>query len=349
MQTTFEKHIEKVSKVVETWPVWKQELLGGKATKTMQTNQEEKLFVEKYRPKRVDDCILPTSLKKSFKDIIKSNTPQNLLLSGGAGCGKTTVAKALCDELGVDWILINASEQSGIDVVRNQIRNFASTVSLSGGQKVVILDEFDYSNSQSMQPALRGFIEEFSTNCNFIITCNFKNRIIAPIHSRCTCIEFIIPQKQKIKLAAQFIQRVGEILDNEKIKYNEKVVAKLVMSHFPDFRRVLNEIQRYSVAGEIDIGILSEIGEINVGKLCEYMKQKNFRECRQWVVDNLDNDISTLFRKLYDGMKEFVNPQSIPDMILILNEYQYKSAFVADLEINMAACVVELMMNVEFK
>tara|TARA_R110000850_G_scaffold135569_2_gene256760 strand:- start:652 stop:1584 length:933 start_codon:yes stop_codon:yes gene_type:complete len=307
------------------------------------------LLVEKYRPATIDDCILPVSLKETFKDIVGSGECQNLLLSGGAGCGKTSVARALCNELDADSILINCSEDGNIDTLRTKIRTFASTVSISGNKKVVILDEFDYSNANSIQPALRGAIEEFADNCRFIITCNYKNRIISPIHSRCTNIEFAIPSEEKPSLAGQFMQRVKTILDKEAIPYEDKILAQLITKYFPDFRRVLNELQRYSVAGIIDIGILSQIGEVQVKELAVAMKGKNFTEARKWVVSNLDNSQTELFRKIYDGLHDYVTPSSIPQAILILADYQHKAAFVADQEINLTACIVELMMECEFK
>lgn len=307
------------------------------------------LLVEKYRPSTIDDCILPVSIKETFKDIKKSGECQNLLLTGGAGCGKTSVARALCNELDADNILINCSEDGNIDTLRTKIRTFASTVSISGNKKIVILDEFDYSNANSIQPALRGAIEEFADNCRFIITCNYKNRIISPIHSRCTNIEFTIPSEERPVLAAQFMQRVKTILDTEGIPYEDKVLAQLITKYFPDFRRVLNELQRYSVAGIIDVGILSQIGEVQVKELAVAMKNKNFTEARKWVVSNLDNSQTELFRKIYDGLHDYVTGSSIPQAILILADYQHKAAFVADQEINLTACIVELMMECEFK
>tara|TARA_R110001583_G_scaffold88603_1_gene229611 strand:+ start:4348 stop:5301 length:954 start_codon:yes stop_codon:yes gene_type:complete len=309
---------------------------------------KEYLWVEKYRPRTIEDCILPESIKKTFSDMIEHGEVQNLLLSGGAGCGKTTIARALCNELDTDYIIINCSEDGNIDTLRTKIRNFASTVSISGGKKVVILDEFDYSNAQSTQPALRGFIEEFSGNCRFILTCNYKNRIIEPLHSRCTCIEFKIPKQEKPSLAGGFMDRIKSILDNENVQFEEKVLAELILKHFPDFRRVINELQRYSIAGCIDVGILSQIGEIKVKDLISSMKNKEFNNVRKWVVENLDNDQIHIFRKVYDGLYDYFKPQSIPQAVLIIAEYQYKSAFVADHEINLTACLTELMLQCEF-
>jgi len=310
---------------------------------------EEYLWVEKYRPMKIDDCILPETIKSTFTDMVDSGESQNLLLCGGPGCGKTTVAKALCSELDSEFIMINCSEDGNIDTLRTTIRNFASTVSMTGGKKVVILDEFDYSNAQSTQPALRGFMEEFSKNCRFILTCNYKNRIIEPLHSRCTIIEYKIPTKEKPKLAMGVMERVKYILDNENVKYDESVLAQLIMKHFPDIRRVLNELQRYSVGGVIDVGILSNFGEISLKELVGFMKTKEFSKVRSWVVDHLDNDQTQVFRTIYDGLYDSLKGHSIPEAVLVLADYQYKSAFVADQEINMVACLTELMMRCEFK
>ena len=307
------------------------------------------LWVEKYRPMVIDDCILPEKIKSMFKDMVESGSTQNLLLSGTAGCGKTTIAKALCNELGADYIMINCSEDGNIDTLRTRIRNFASTVSFHGGSKIVILDEFDYANAQSMQPALRGFIEEFASNCRFILTCNFKNRIIEPIHSRCTFINFAFSKKDIVRMCADFMSRVEYILEEESIPYEKNVIAKLIMRYCPDFRRVINELQRYSVAGTIDVGVLADVENIKVKDLISSMKEKNFNSVRKWVVDNLDNDQTQIFRKIYDSLADSLQPQSIPSSILIIAEYQYKSAFAADQEINMTACLVELMMECEFK
>ena len=310
--------------------------------------RETFLWVEKYRPKKISDCILPESIKNTFIEFVKQKEIPNLLLAGGSGVGKTTVARALCEELHGDYILINGSEESGIDVLRNKIKTFASTVSLQGGYKVVILDEADYLNPQSTQPALRGFIEEFHKNCRFIFTCNFKNRIIEPLHSRCSVIEFKI-NGNKAQLAAQFMDRVENLLKNENIGYEEPVIAELIMKHFPDFRRVLNELQRYSVSGTIDSGILVNIAEVNLKELMSHLKNKEFSKVRKWVINNLDNDPVKVFRKLYETMYDYMEPSSIPVAVLILGKYQYYSAFVADPEINLLACLTEIMSECQFK
>jgi len=306
------------------------------------------LWVEKYRPTKITDCILPESIKNTFIEFIGQKEIPNLLLSGGSGVGKTTVARALCEELHADYILINGSEESGIDVLRNKIKQFASTVSLQSGSKVVILDEADYLNPQSTQPALRGFIEEFHRNCRFIFTCNFKNRIIEPLHSRCSVIEFKI-NGNKIMLAEQFMERVEQILKSENIGFDEPVVAQLIMKHFPDWRRVLNELQRYSVSGTIDSGILVNMAEVNLTELMTHLKKKEFTKMRKWVVDNIDNDPVKVFRKIYEKLYDYMKPESIPNAVIVLGEYQYKSAFVADQEVNLLACLTEIMSQCKFK
>jgi len=305
------------------------------------------LWVEAYRPKKIKDCILPEELKNTFQEFVEQDNVPNLLLSGTAGTGKTTIARALCEEIGCDYIIINGSEESGIDVLRTKIKDFASTVSFTGKVKIVILDEADYLNPNSTQPALRGFIEEFSKNCRFIFTCNFKNRIISPLHSRTTVIDFRITKEERPKIAAKFFKRVTEILDNENIEYQEKVVAELLNKHFPDYRRVLNELQRYSVSGKIDSGILVNISEDNIKNLLSSLREKDFKKMRTWVANNLDNDPAVLFRLLYDNLSNEV--VQVPQLILLLADYQYKAAFVADAEINLVACLTEIMAVCEFK
>jgi DNA polymerase III delta prime subunit len=310
---------------------------------------EQFLWVEQYRPRDIESCVLPKSLKSSLQSFVDKETLPNLILSGGPGVGKTTAARAMLEQIGSTYMFINGSEESGIDVLRTKIKNFASTVSLEGGKKYLILDEADYLNPQSTQPALRGFIEEFHKNCGFILTCNYKNRIIPALKSRCSVIDFVIPKAEKNKLATQFFNRVLQILNENEIKFNEKAVAELINSHFPDWRKVLNELQRYSVSGEIDAGILVNLGDKNIKDLMAMMKKKEFTNVRKWVVDNLDNDSDKLFRNIYDNLYEFVDPSSIPHVVVALGEYQYKAAFVADLEINMMACLTEIMGRVKFK
>jgi len=309
----------------------------------------EFLWVEKYRPKTVDDCILSPDLYKTFSEIVKSGEMQNMLFTGTAGVGKTTIAKALANQLNLDYIIINGSEEGNIDTLRNKIKQFASSVSLSGGHKLVILDEADYLNPQSTQPALRGFIEEFSENCRFILTCNFKNRIIEPLHSRCSVIEFALPRKEKNRLASVFMARCMLILGEEGIKYDNQVLAEFIIKHFPDFRRIINELQRYSVGGTIDSGILVNVSDVSIDSLINNLKIKNFKGMRKWVSDNIDIEPTAIFRKIYDNMNEYVDPQSIPQLVLILADYQYKDSFVADHELNMVACLTEVMAGVKFK
>jgi DNA polymerase III delta prime subunit len=307
------------------------------------------LWVEQYRPKTIDDCILPDSLKSLFLAFIKKGEISNMLFSGTAGIGKTTVAKALCEQMNCDWIMINGSEEGGIDVLRNKIKNFASTVSLSGGKKVVILDEADYLNPQSTQPALRGFVEEFHKNCRFILTCNFKNRIIEPLHSRFSNIEFKVNPKDKPKLASRLFERAVYILKEQNVSYEDKVLVELITKHFPDFRKLINELQRYSVSGSIDAGILVNVSDENLKTLVTHLKGKAFSDMRKWVVNNLDNDPVKIFRKIYDTLYTNLEPSTIPHAVLIIADYQYKSAFVADQEINLVACLTELMSQVKFK
>jgi len=309
---------------------------------------EHLLWVEKYRPAKVEDCILPDAIKTTFQEYVNRKEIPNLLLSGTAGVGKTTIAKALCEEVGCDYIIINGSDESGIDVLRNKIKNYASSISLSGGRKVVIIDEADYLNPNSTQPALRGAIEEFSSNCSFIFTCNFKNRIIDPIHSRCSVIDFKI-NGNKAKMAAQFFKRVEWILEQEKIKYDKEVVAAVITKHFPDNRRILNELQRYSVSGVIDKGILSNVTDVQLDALVQGLKDKDFGFVRKWVTNNLDNDPTKIYRKLYDTLYEQLKANAVPQLVLHLAKYQYQAAFVADHEINMVACLTEIMVDCEFK
>jgi len=313
----------------------------------MLANHEQFLWVEKYRPQKVSDCVLPDGLKKTFQEFVDQDNVPNMLLSGTAGTGKTTVARALCEELGCDYIIINGSEESGIDVLRNKIKDFATTMSLTGKPKVVILDEADYLNPNSTQPALRGFIEEFSKNCRFIFTCNYKNRIIPPLHSRTTVIDFKLSKEDKPVMAARFFKRLQEILTSENVTFDPKVVAELLNKYFPDYRRVLNEMQRYSVSGTIDAGILSNVSDANMKELLVALREKDFKKMRTWVVNNMDNDPTVLFRKLYD----FLMPEvvQVPQLVLLLADYQYKAAFVADAEINLVACLTEIMAACEMK
>jgi DNA polymerase III delta prime subunit len=309
---------------------------------------EHLLWVEKYRPAKVEDCILPDAIKSTFQEYVNRREIPNLLLSGSAGVGKTTIAKALCEEVGCDYIIINGSDESGIDVLRNKIKNYASSVSLLGGRKVVIIDEADYLNPNSTQPAMRGAIEEFASNCSFIFTCNFKNRIIDPIHSRCTVIDFKI-NGQKAKMAAQFFKRVEWILEQENVQYDKEVVAAVITKHFPDNRRILNELQRYAVGGTIDKGILSSVSDIQLSDLLKALQGKDFAGARKWVTNNLDNDPARIFRKLYDSLYGNLKANSVPQLVLILAKYQYQAAFVADSEINLIACLTEIMVECEFK
>jgi DNA polymerase III delta prime subunit len=308
---------------------------------------KEFLFVEKYRPKTVSDCILPDGLKKTFQDIVTGGELPNMMFTGSAGVGKTTVARALCNELDLDYMLINGSEDGNIDTLRGKIKQFASTVSLQGGQKVVILDEADYLNPQSTQPALRGFIEEFSSNCRFILTCNFKNRIIDPLHSRCSIYEFNLGNKAK--MAEQFMARLQFILDSESIIYDNAVLAELIMKYIPDWRRVINECQRYGMSGHIDTGILVTLDETSVAGLFKDLKTKNFKSMRKWVTNNMDVESSKLFRMIYDNMLTYVEPSSVPQVVLILADYSYKDSFVADHELNVVACMTEIMSQIKFK
>jgi DNA polymerase III delta prime subunit len=316
----------------------------------MDNREDQYLWVEKYRPQKIDDCVLPESIKKTFREYVESGNIPNFLFSGGAGVGKTTIAKALCNEIGAEYIILNGSDEGRqIETVRLKIKQFASTVSLTDAKKVIIMDEADYMNPDSVQPALRAFIEEFSNNCRFIFTCNFKHKIIAPLHSRCSVIDFKIDAAEKPKVASNFYRRVVEILNNENITFDQKVVAELVTKHFPDFRRILNELQRYSVSGTIDSGILINMGEESFKELLKYMKDKNFTEVRKWVTKNSEGDSSALFREFYDKALTIVEPAGVPTLVVTLGDYQYKAAFVADQEINIMAALTELMAHCKFK
>lgn len=310
--------------------------------------REHTLWVEKYRPEKISDCILPESIKTTFQEFVSTNTIPNLLISGTAGVGKTTIAKALCKEVGCDYIVINGSDENGIDVLRGKIKNYASSVSLSGGRKVIIIDEADYLNANSLQPALRNAIEEFSRNCSFIFTCNYKNRIIEPLHSRCSVVDVKINKEDKQKLMAQFFKRVCMILTEEKVEYNKEVVAQVIAKYYPDNRRVLNELQRYSMGGVIDAGLLSQVSDLNIVPLIRGLKEKSFADVRKWLVDNLDNDSQSIYRKMYDTMYDILKPNSIPQLVLLIGKYQYQTAFVVDHEINLMSFFIECMVDLEF-
>jgi DNA polymerase III delta prime subunit len=315
-------------------------------------SRDEFLWVEKYRPRKIEDCILPDANKKTFLEFLNNKEIPNLMLAGPAGCGKTTVAKALCEELGVDYYVINGSDEGRfLDTVRNQAKNFASTVSLSAGDakhKVIIIDEAD-NTTHDVQLLLRANIEAFYNNCRFIFTCNYKNKIIEPLHSRCAVVEFNIKGKEKAQLAGSFFKRIQNILDAEGVQYDPKVLAELINKHFPDWRRVLNECQRYSAGGKIDSAILAEFSDVNINELIKNLKTKNFTEVRKWVVANLDNDASSLLRRVYDASFDHLSPQSIPAAVLIIAKYQYQCAFVADQEVNILAALTEIMVECEFK
>ena len=309
---------------------------------------EHLLFTEKYRGKRRTDCILPERLKKPFQEYVNQSNIPNLLLAGGPGVGKTTVAKAMCEEVGCDYMVINGSDENGVDIIRFKIKNYASSMSLSGGRKVVIIDEADYLTLNA-QAVLRNAIEEYSLNCSFIFTCNYKNRLIEPLHSRCAVIEFGIKGKDRQTIAAQFFKRIQEILGAEGVEYDNKVLVELINKHFPDWRRVLNECQRYSVSGKIDAGILATFSDVAVNDLLKNLKEKNFPEVRKWVVSNMDNDTTVLLRRIYDALYVSLENNSVPAAVLVLAKYQYQSAFVADQEINMLACLTEIMVECEFQ
>lgn len=315
----------------------------------MNSNDRQFLWCEKYRPTTIDECVLPDSLKSTFKEFIQSGQVPNFLFSGTAGVGKTTVAKALCNEIGAEYLILNGSDEGRyIDILRDKVKSFASTISLTSARKVIIIDEADYLNPQSVQPFLRNFMEEFSENCRFILTCNFKNRIIEPLHSRCTCIEFKIDSKDTQRISANFFKRVINILNVENIEYDTKVVVALIKKHFPDYRRILNELQRYSVSGKIDSGILVAANAGIIDPLLDALREQKFSEARLWVGSNTDIDTSELFRILYDRADEYLSQESIAGMILILADYQNRAAFVNDAEINIMAALVELMTSCKF-
>jgi DNA polymerase III delta prime subunit len=309
---------------------------------------EEFLWVEKYRPVTIQDTILPENLKQTFQEFVNQGNIPNLLLSGSAGCGKTTVARAMLEELGCDYIVINGSLNGNIDTLRNEIMQFASSVSLMGGRKYVILDEADYLNPNSTQPALRNFMEEFSRNCGFILTCNFKNRIIEPLQSRCSVVEFKIKKTDVPALAAQMMKRLCYILDTESVVYDKAVLVELIKKHYPDWRRVINELQRYSVTGKIDSGLLANITESSYKDLVRFLKEKDFTNTRKWVAENIDTDATAIFRTLYDTASQYVSKNSVPNLVLILAKYQYQAAFVSDHEINLTACLTEMMIDLEY-
>lgn len=308
---------------------------------------ENLLWCETYRPQTIQDCILPERLKKPFQEYVNQKTIPNLLLSGGPGVGKTTVAKAMCNEVGCDFLVINGSDESGIDTFRVKIKNYASSMSLSGGRKVIIIDEADYLNPNSTQPALRNAIEEFSSNCSFIFTCNYKSRIIEPLHSRCAVVDFTLRPNEKADMAKQFFGRIKSILQSEKVDYDDKVIAELVKKYFPDFRRIINELQRYAQFGKIDTGILTQIANVSIAEIVKYIREKDFASIRKWVASG-DYDNNAVFRQIYDALYDIMKPASIPQAVLILADYQYKQAFVADNEINLVACLTEIMVNCEF-
>lgn len=311
--------------------------------------REDFLWVEKYRPRTIEECVLPHSLKAVFQQFVDDGNIPNLLLTGRAGVGKTTVARAMLEQLNADYIVINGSMHGNIDTLRTDILNFASTVSFTGGRKYVILDEADYLNPNSTQPALRNFMEQYSKNCGFILTCNFRNKLIEPLWSRCSVVEFAVPKTEKAPLAAQFFKRVCGILNKENVEYEQKVVAEVIQKHFPDWRRVLNELQRYAATGKIDAGILTNLQEDSFKALCGYLKAKEFSNVRKWVGENSDTDIATFFRKFYDQAHTMMDSPSIAQLVLILAKYQYQAAFVADHEINLAACLTEIMVECTFK
>ena len=316
----------------------------------IESQDHQYMWVEKYRPQTIDDCILPDSLKQTFKDYVAQGQIPHMLLCGTAGVGKTTIAKALCNEIGAEYIVLNGSDTGGhIETLRTAIKGFATTVSLTEARKVVIMDEADYMQAASTQPALRNYMEEFSANCRFIFTCNYKQKIIEPLHSRCAVIDFKVENKDKQSIAAQFFKRATQILKQEGIEFDPKVVAELVTKYFPDWRRVLNELQRYSVSGKIDSGILVNMSHDSFKDLVNHLKERNFTEVRKWVAKNSDADTTALFREVYDNAIEYIEPTTIPNLILVLSDYQYKAAFVADHELNIMAAMTEIMVQCKFK
>ena len=308
----------------------------------------EMLWVEKYRPHKIADCILPEEYKSTFQSYVDRKEIPHLLLCGGPGTGKTTVARALCDEIGCDYLMINGSDESGIDTFRIKIKNYASSMSLSGGKKVIIIDEADYLNPNSTQPAMRAAMEEFAHNCTFIMTCNYKSRIIEPLHSRCAVIEFKLRKEDKPKMAASFMKRAAEILATEKVPYDKAVLVEVVKKHFPDYRRILNELQRYSVSGKIDVGILTSIADVSINELVTALKEQNFGAMRKWVADYGGDDSARVFRKIYDSLYDVMDKSTIPNAVIILAKYQYQAAFVADQELNLVACLTEMMVECKF-
>jgi len=312
------------------------------------TNLSEALWCERYRPHTIADCILPEEYKSTFQSYVDRKEIPHLLLCGGPGTGKTTVARALCDEIGCDYLLINGSDESGIDTFRMKIKTYASSMSLTGGKKVIIIDEADYLNPNSTQPAMRAAMEEFAINCTFIMTCNFKNRIIDPLHSRCAVIEFKLRKEDKPKMAASFMKRASEILTNEKVPFDKSVLVEVVKKHFPDYRRTLNELQRYSVTGKIDVGILTSVVDVSINELVKAMKEQNFTAMRKWVADNGSEDPVRIYRKIYDSLYDVMEKSSIPNAVILLAKYQYQAAFVADQELNLAACMTEIMGECSF-
>lgn len=308
----------------------------------------EFLWTERYRPHTIADCILPDRIKKTFQEYVDNDSIPNLMLTGTAGVGKTTVAMAMCDEIGINHLFINSSEERGIDMLRTKIRGYASTVSLTGGRKVIILDEADYITPEA-QAALRGAIEEFSQNCTFIFTCNFKSRLIEALHSRCSVIDFALKNDEKPKMASQLMRRMEQILTQENVAYDKAVLAKIIEKYFPDYRRTLNELQRYSSSGSLDAGIVAQLSDVRkIGDLVKHLKEKNFGEMRKWCVSNSDIEPARIYRKVYDSLYEYMKPHSIPQAVVTIGKYQYQAAFVADQEINLVACLTELMVECEF-